>query len=551
MSLAHARRFLCTLYASDKEGRRDAGRFGVGFWSVLRFEPSRIAVRSWPRRGAPWEILLSGDLAAANQGTPPPCPFAGGHGTEVALERPGEDRELLRRVRDAAWQSARFVSRRDDPRRPLDLQVNGVSAVAPFALPRPSASFRRGRHRGVVALGREARVELFARGLRVRSAAALHDLTGAATSAARVRFPEIDGLVPQALLDGDDLEPLLARSDVRDDRSLRRLLGLAEGALAHLVERQLALARPESVWRRASRLLALAAVLATGAAAGRLAWPARETPQAAEASAGRALAPGRLLEGMGPLPFRDPSIRYAGPRASLDGGGLVPPLLFYRPVQERPYLAALLMDDVYAHPAPARRSGPYLGGPCVASCLEVTLLLEGGPGFARLPRATGHLVDPASLRVGDGPAALGRGTAGEPVLELPHAGRWMVSYRSGLGLEPVAEDPPVSAPSPVVQAAAAMSGMALEARAAAAVQWVRERVRYSTAEADVARHRAAEAVGEDVVARTLRIGAGDCDVQNAVLTVLMRSAGVRARLAVGHVGGSGGGFRTFYVLGEL
>ncbi|MCY1010694.1 ATP-binding protein [Nannocystis pusilla] len=47
MTFAHARRYLFALYASSKESRRDqVGRFGVGFWSVLRFEPERIAIRS-------------------------------------------------------------------------------------------------------------------------------------------------------------------------------------------------------------------------------------------------------------------------------------------------------------------------------------------------------------------------------------------------------------------------------------------------------------------------------------------------------------------------
>ena len=36
------------------------GRFGVGFWSVLRFEPERIVIRSRPAAGEPWEVSLDG-----------------------------------------------------------------------------------------------------------------------------------------------------------------------------------------------------------------------------------------------------------------------------------------------------------------------------------------------------------------------------------------------------------------------------------------------------------------------------------------------------------
>ncbi|MDD5306729.1 MAG: ATP-binding protein, partial [Deltaproteobacteria bacterium] len=41
MGFAHARRYLFTLYSSSKERERaSAGRYGVGFWSVLLFEPA-------------------------------------------------------------------------------------------------------------------------------------------------------------------------------------------------------------------------------------------------------------------------------------------------------------------------------------------------------------------------------------------------------------------------------------------------------------------------------------------------------------------------------
>jgi HSP90 family molecular chaperone len=47
MDYDHARNFLFTLYASSKENEASsAGRFGVGFWSVLLFEPTIIEIES-------------------------------------------------------------------------------------------------------------------------------------------------------------------------------------------------------------------------------------------------------------------------------------------------------------------------------------------------------------------------------------------------------------------------------------------------------------------------------------------------------------------------
>ena len=51
MTFEHARRYLFALYASSKEDRKNqAGKFGVGFWSILRFDPQTIIIRSRPRR---------------------------------------------------------------------------------------------------------------------------------------------------------------------------------------------------------------------------------------------------------------------------------------------------------------------------------------------------------------------------------------------------------------------------------------------------------------------------------------------------------------------
>ena len=55
----------------------------------------------------------------------------------------------------------------------------------------------------------------------------------------------------------------------------------------------------------------------------------------------------------------------------------------------------------------------------------------------------------------------------------------------------------------------------------------------------IAKHQEAAARGEPFLERTLAIGAGDCDVQNAVLLRLLHEVGVPARLAIGYLGRGG------------
>ena len=162
MSLAHARRYLFTLYASSKEaGRGPAGRFGVGFWSVLLFAPSRITIESRPASGAAWRIGLTGNLerferTAGDLST---------HGTRITLERPQTLHPLARRVAEAASVAVRGL--RSGRQELVSVEVDGRQVNRSLSLPAPSLSFDGRTNRGVVALGSTPRVELYARGLHV------------------------------------------------------------------------------------------------------------------------------------------------------------------------------------------------------------------------------------------------------------------------------------------------------------------------------------------------------------------------------------------------
>jgi hypothetical protein len=72
-----------------------------------------------------------------------------------------------------------------------------------------------------------------------------------------------------------------------------------------------------------------------------------------------------------------------------------------------------------------------------------------------------------------------------------------------------------------------------------ATAWVRSAIVYSTSPEVAARQQRAIAAGKGVLESVLESGAGDCDVQNAVLTLLLQASGIPARMAVGFVGDRG------------
>lgn len=251
MSYNHARRYLFALYASSKEDSLEqAGKFGIGFWSVLRFEPSTITIRS-RGSGDAWQVLLDGRLRDVEETA---ARLEGG--TEIVLERPvREGQDLAADVMAATRRFGRFVTRRGDPDTPLPVTVDGRSANAELKLEAPSAEFHGKGFRGAVGLGEKPEVELFAQGLFVRSASSLQDLQAAGelvdepAASTEGAMAELPSLAPRVLIDSDELDLLLARSDARYDKHLRRILRSAEKQLGRLITRQLQALRPQPFYR--------------------------------------------------------------------------------------------------------------------------------------------------------------------------------------------------------------------------------------------------------------------------------------------------------------
>ncbi|MGH1346015.1 MAG: transglutaminase domain-containing protein [Nannocystales bacterium] len=559
MSFEHARRYLFALYASSKEtSSNQAGKFGVGFWSILRFDPAHITIRCCTKAGGSWGLRLDGSLENAERVSGLTQP-----GTEITLERRGGDGRLEHRVYDAVWQAARYLHRRDNGRTPLPITVNGRRANAEFALEAPSSSFRRGSVRGVVGLGPAPRVELFSRGLRVRAAASLDDLvapTGRHTARMRVQFPELPGgLAPQALLESDELQVMLSRSDARDNRALTRLVKLAQQELERLIDRQLAQVRPRSLPRRmwdffADRLresLMLRTLLGSalgGVAALVVGWvlwgqtqgTSPETivqPESNEPAAGPAIA--------APRPYQDLAARYRGPRVDvLEPAAAEPIQLRYAPANKRLHFASLVSSSLADDGSPLMESDltrvqPYRALTCDRNCTDIEVLLQG-PGAVRLLVPTGHRLVSQSLVVGDERQSLHMTADGHPVAVLSDAVPVLARYRSVAGPDPgpaVPPSTPLALPNELRDLARALKPKMIEERVSILLEEVRERVRYDRT-AEVSKQHT-EALDAGFVARTLSIGAGDCDVQNGVLVGLLHAAGVEARLAVGFIGSAG------------
>jgi hypothetical protein len=553
MSFDHARRYLFTLYASSKTGRRDmAGRFGIGFWSVLRFQPDELVVRSAPAAGEGWMLRLDGELSRAERGG---CDRP--RGTEVELVRRSRGDDPVAAARHAVERDARHLRRLRPGDEILEVRLNGLAATAEIALDPPSLELARPGRRAAAALADRARVDLLAHGLRIRTTATLDELLTGPGDRRRRFAGASQGLLPRVVLDGRRLRVLMARGDARTDRELRRLVGLGHRAVRRLVRGQLdreaglgplgrAAARLREVThtRRARWWAAAAAgVVVVGIGLWRWGAAAPGTVPRSEPSggppAGAPSAPIAVLR-------EAAAGSYLGPAVDVLARDPVAPPLSYRPAEARPMLALLRLtaidDGGRVVPPPATGPPhPYVGARCAEACLEIALELGGEKGPLRLPVPTGHLLDPASLRMSGGAATLRAADDGGPVLDLDGVVRGRLEYRTG----PVVETGPrvvgrwPELPPSAVRFAERLVGLEPGSAATAARDWVARRVVYDTSDEVVRRHREAAVGGDGFVARCLAVGAGDCDVQSAVLAAILHRAGFEVRLAVGFVGVGG------------
>jgi hypothetical protein len=552
MTFDHAKRYLFTLYASSKTDRSDtAGRFGIGFWSVLRFKPDRIVIRSAPDGADSWELRLSGDLSEIERRS-----SALGQGTEIELIRAAEDGDPAAAVWDAVRRDARHLRRQGGDDEILDVRVNGRRATEEIDLDPPSLDFARGDLRGAVALADRPEVDLLAHGLRVRTAATLDELLTQPRRRRR-RPPDPDHLVPRVILDSRRLQVLMARGDARTDRELRRLVSFGRRAVRRLVRGQLDRTAGLGPAARAAMRLGEAASSrwAAGLGAGLMAmtavvavawwFSARTFSGDLKTAVGSAVLqprggdPGSILD----VRAQD---RYRGPAVTQIGMQTKALRLSYRPSETDPMLAVFRIAGLDDGGRTIGRGGAdtreeYRGAVCSDRCTEIVLELDGSSERIRLPVPTGHLLDPDSLRITGGPAVLEEGRDGLPELRIDGGGGRRVEYRTGEGVDG-REQPPgrwPALPDEVEDLAVRLEPLRAEEVVQAATAWVQRRLAYDTSADTVARHRQAVRDGRGMVDRCLEIGAGDCDVLNAVLASIVHRAGVPVRMAVGFVGSGG------------
>jgi len=555
MTLAHARRFLFRLHASDKGGDpAAAGRYGVGFWTVLRFGPSLIRIES-RRGGESWAIELDAVLSARAA----ECRrrAAGTTVTLVRSARCGTAEEFSRQVGEGLRAYCRFLRRNDRRASPLSLVYDGRELNEPMTLPGPlSLRFRSGPVEGAVGLAENPEVQLYARGLPVWRGAALDQMSVLNVDAAG-RTDVGVSLAPVYLLNGNHLDVTFSRDLAVENRALALVRRKAEAALRLLLEASLQRVFPR---RWPGRLLDRLRALAGGLL--RPAWNWLPLVALALLALGLLVRrPGAAAAAPDWFSLADAPRSYPGAAVAADAAPGVPPLAYSPP---GPLLLRLFAADLYDAERGFIR-GPRRGQRRLSfapSCGEeeaLRLRLEAGAGETILPLPPGWALRRGSLAVDGRTVADVSATAqGEAVARLNAGG--LVTYAAcpAPGADaPLGEDaalfrslpPGFALPGELEAEIAASRPAGVGHRAALALALTRGRLAYSASAETAGRFRN-EAGRGSWLERVLRIGAGDCDVVNGFQVLLLRRLGVPARLVIGLVGDGGAALPRLHAWAE-
>ncbi|MEE8410063.1 MAG: transglutaminase domain-containing protein [Myxococcota bacterium] len=586
MTFEHARAFLFRLYASSKESNVEAaGKFGVGFWSVLRWEPDTILVESRTRHEG-WAVVLDAQL---NDVQSTPCTLDR-LGTRVAIRRSSRaatPQALSAEISGGVRRYCRYLRKTGRGFKPLPITCDGKAANEPFHLPGPfSIAFKNRDVEGVVGLADEPRVELYARGLLVTTASVIEEIEPGASVMPEHR--RVGGLAPVILINADFLDVVLSRQAPVRGRALRRVIKVARTQLHRLVEQLVDGACPIPWWQRvldgaeamlqkihspATRFAALSAVLGVAVVAaamvlfedtnrqtvvepvqglawsgvrapsGRSGMPSLVVPSAPPPVESR--APARRSLAVAPMPAPPTELAYAnlsgyaGATVDVPDAGVVPWGLTYEGTRKDVLFRALTLDR-YDPEVGWLRTDPtvaieYPEYRCRRGCLTVRLQVVAPDEPLVVPLPTGMWLERHSLRfAGAKVEEIWENEFGEAVVKLEPGKSGVLSYRAGkarAGRQPPVDAPVVDIPEWVARKLLRFERIRQKRRRVERVtDFVSDAIDY-----DVSPEAARAFANEpgDWLERVLNLRAGDCDVKNGVNVLLLRRLGVPARMAVG------------------
>ena len=541
--------YFLRLYASSKEQHAGSiGFFGVGFWSVLLFKPRTIRVLS--RKDEDTVAIeidcKTGLIETVALSLPEP-------GTEIAIVRSRDSENEIDLDREVSGHLAYYAAHvRPLPGKPTPaLYCNGEPLNREFSLPISMGKrFKTSKYDGVIGFGETPSVKLYKGGILVRDLTSLEEVIPSRSSGAPKGGWR---LFPEMAVNVDGIQVLMDRQKIFEDPLLSEVVEYCESWLLNQHRKMVKQVFPMNFKnrlfllrrffkRRWGIMLAVTVVALMGF------WlVSTQTLSSGESDSaglsGWELPSGRSLVGRQKTidqawrnlsgsvidpngnSATDWAFRYQGPDR----------LLF------RARTFARFESQSGFYPEPHLISGDYPAlwfraqRPHVTVEMKVAALNQ----WVALPLPPKYVLIKDSISSNRGPVSVMRNQYGEPVIRstVPLS----LSYRaqeqpennpSSSGLK----DPLISWPEPYEALLKRAMDVSVPQKVDLFSRHIVSQFKY-TREKDIA-DAFANSEGS-WLEKTLTLRAGDCDVLNGLVVLLLQSAGVNSGLSVGLIGERG------------
>lgn len=549
MSYDHAGRYLFRLYASSKDNQKNAaGMFGIGFWTVLKFDPERLIIESAAGDDR-WAVQVDKDLNT----TPIACQLDG-RGTRITLIRPPKEKtaaDFTHKIEEALNHYCSYLRRNTPDAPPLPVLISGKDITQPMGLPGPvSLTFRKGPVEGVVGLAALPEVRLYARGLPVWDGTTLDELSH--TPPAKSSQQEMPrGLAPVFLINGNNLEVNISRRKVIDNRALDRLRKTAGDALSQLVEMAADSVSPRNAFQRFSHRFQK-----TAAAILRSSWKTLLVSallilplEYAVLSMFFKKPPRPAVSHTQPLSMQVTQNRYSGASvgAAINTQNSVN-ITYHPPVTtwfKLYHAETYRQGSGFTQDFKRGRARPFPVTDCSRGAVTVNFT-AGETGTLLLPLPVGHGLDVSGVSLENQPLEPALLSTGGVVAAVPRRG--VIRYRCC----PPTPGPPLThaeffrltqlpadllVPLTTQEILDRSLELPISEKVAVALRLTAAFLKYDDSTEITEKYKQSQ--GRDWFWRISAIGAGDCDVLNAVTILFLRKLGVPSRLAVGLIGEKG------------
>ncbi|MCK5004009.1 MAG: ATP-binding protein [Candidatus Aminicenantes bacterium] len=548
MTYREAEKYLFRLYSSSKfKERTSVGMYGVGFWTIMKFEPDEIMVESYSEEEDKWAVILDGNLNHRSA----ECKL-GKFGTRVTLIRKrvySDHESFCMELEAGVRRYCRFIDRKAEKGKLLHVIFRG-KLISESLKHDDGISLKYGgrNFEGVVGLGDVPKVSLLTGGIPAWEGSTLDELSLVNNEGKDKSDYMKSGIAPVFHINGRNLRVNMSRRELIDDNSLRDVLKSSRKALNDLVQicsdHAYPRTRKKKVWYGLRKIYKditssywkiIMAVLI-------LVIPLEIflLNKFLPAKGGEVITPDVVnVEG------------YRQYSATVDklGEGVIADIR-YSPHEN------IWMKMFTAPDFDRVRGFIWDGSPryisLVAEPVEsednfrINIYIRNG-GDVFLPHPSGYRIDKGSIRIsGVNKVKLKKSVSGEVIVNIPGYNKTLEyscsiqKDRDDPGYQKKYLDIPgeVRFPDEVESRISELFYQNMENKISKSIRLVNMLVDYDISDGTAGYYKNYRK-NDKWLKKVLEIGAGDCDVINGVLCLILRKSGVRSKLVVGLIGEKG------------